>query len=165
MQKSGQLTAWVISVLGGQINGKGRRSKGATGEREFLKVLGDKLKDLGFPVPEGGFQRNLEQTRHGGFDNHNEDCLSHFAIEIRRREQLSLGAWWTDVCCKAGKLNRLPVIAYRQNRQPWKIVLPFYFDCRELVCPEELDYGQEPITMDLDGFCRILNFLHTRGRL
>lgn len=156
----------LTSVLEVLINGRGAKAKGAIGEREFLKAIGAELTSLGFPVPEVGFQRNLEQTRHGGFDNHNEDCLSHWAIEIRRRENLSLGAWWKDVCTKASKLERVPVIAYRQNRKPWAIALPFYIEPHQLMYPSGCDYSQyQPITMDLPCFVQLVDYIHKQQEL
>lgn len=150
------MTRFQTSNPGGHINGKGRRAKGAEGEREFLRLLAEELRPLGFPVPEGGFQRNLEQTRHGGFDNHNEDSLSQWAIEIRRRETPSLGAWWKDVCQKADELNRVPVIAYRQNRKPWQVLVPFYVS--EFSLKDRLT--DEYMQMSISCFARLVDYHH-----
>ncbi len=51
-----------------------QRRKGAAGEREVLKLLGDELGVL--------LSRNLQQTREGG-----ADCiaLKGFAIEVKRQ--------------------------------------------------------------------------------
>ena len=92
---------------------KMQRNKGKRGEREFLNKLGELLnQDL---------SRNLNQSANGG-----ADCVdvNGFAIEIKRRESLSLGQWWKQATNQARTLNRQPALAYRQSRKPWRIVVP-----------------------------------------
>ena len=81
------------------------RRKGATAEREVAAILAD---HLGVPVV-----RNLEQTRDGG-----HDLLGlPFAIEVKRKASGYLSAWWDQTIEQAG--DRLPVLVYRFDRQPW----------------------------------------------
>lgn len=88
-----------------------QRNKGSKGEREFLRLLGERLcLDL---------RRNLQQTREGG-----ADCLdvAGFMIEIKRQEKLSIGAWWAQAIRQA--TDSTPALAYRQSRHPWRIIVP-----------------------------------------
>jgi hypothetical protein len=54
------------------------------------------------------------------------DCLSleGYSIEIKRHESLSIGAWWKQAQEQAERVGAVPVLAYRQSRKPWAIVLP-----------------------------------------
>ena len=89
------------------------RSKGANGEREFCRWLQDTL-DLG-ELPE----RNLDQVRNGGADIM---TLPQFTIEVKRCEALALRQWWVQVMQAATKDSQ-PIVAYRQNRKPWKFLI------------------------------------------
>ena len=97
---------------------KSQRTKGQCGEREFLKLLQSLLNDRGVPCT---LQRNYDQTAVGG-----ADCvgLPELAIEIKRHETLSIPAWWRQAINQAEKLDRIPVLAYRQSRKPWTILVP-----------------------------------------
>lgn len=134
------------------MDGKGARKKGQVGEREFLKLLTQELR-LEEPLT-----RNLEQVRFGGFDNR-PDQLEGFAVEIRRREQLSLGSWWETVVDEALAIQNCPVLAYRQSRQPWRVQLPFFVQVEELLTPQLLNYSVTPITTGIDSFAQIVQEL------
>lgn len=92
------------------ING---RNKGSAGEREAAKWLKELLK-LDF-TPE----RNLEQTRSGGYDLY----VHPFIIEVKRCEQLNYRRWWHQVTNAAKFLEGIPVVLFRQNRQPWRLLI------------------------------------------
>ena len=87
-----------------------QRNKGQRGERELFGMLSD---ELGFVV-----QRNIDQTRAGG-----ADCLEipGWAVECKRCETLNINAWWAQAEEQAG--NQIPILFYRQSRQPWKAVV------------------------------------------
>jgi Holliday junction resolvase len=89
-----------------------QRNKGASAERELFGMLRD---ELGLVV-----ERNLSQTRGGG-----ADCLSlpGIAIEVKRQETEWREAWWTQATEQAGR-TRIPVVAHRRSRQPWRFVVP-----------------------------------------
>ena len=97
---------------------KSQRTKGQCGEREFLKLFQSLLNDRGIPCT---LQRNYDQTAVGG-----ADCvgLPELAIEIKRHETLSVPAWWRQAISQANKLDRIPVLAYRQSRRTWTILVP-----------------------------------------
>jgi Holliday junction resolvase len=89
-----------------------QRRKGAAGERELLRLLGDELGVL--------LSRNLTQTREGG-----ADCieLKGFAIEVKRQERLSRPAWWRQACEQADRLGVEPMVFYRRSRESWRALV------------------------------------------
>lgn len=97
------------------------KTKGANAEREvaaILKPIVDKVyRDLGIEPPV--IKRNLEQTRSGGYDLVGIDWM---ALEVKRQENLSIPAWWRQTLRQA-KPDQLPVLIYRQNRKPWKVIM------------------------------------------
>lgn len=101
--------------------GRGSRAKGAQGEREALGLLGEWL----FPVyAEFGMdpdkiKRNLDQVTEGGCDLKGLPWLS---IEVKRRETVSLGAWWTQTLNQT-KPGEIPFLMWRVNRAPWRFRL------------------------------------------
>lgn len=87
-----------------------QRRKGAAGEREFLKALGAELGDI--------LKRNLQQTREGGADCL---CVKGWAIEVKRQEALSRPTWWRQAVEQAERAGAQPMLAYRRNREPWRV--------------------------------------------
>lgn len=92
------------------INGK---RKGANSEREFAKWI-KALLNLDFEP-----KRNYAQAAEGGADIIN---VGNFRIEVKRCEKLALRAWWVQVCHGAGSED-IPVVAYRQNRKMWRLLV------------------------------------------
>ena len=88
--------------------GKASRTKGANGEREALKLLGEELGVM--------LTRNLQQTREGGGDCL---CINGFAIEIKRQERLARPSWWRQACEQAKRIGAEPMLLYRRSREPW----------------------------------------------
>jgi len=101
------------------------RTKGATGEREFsrlvLDVLGVKL------------ARNLEQSRSGGHDleavgdEPAAQALNRFAIECKRYAAITpglLSRFWLQAESQAARALRIPVLAFRSDRQEWRVLVP-----------------------------------------
>jgi hypothetical protein len=113
------------------------RVKGAGGERELAKILGDRL---GVP-----FERNLSQCRAGGFDLIGLDQL---AIEVKRCEKLSIPQWWEQTQRQA--TGKVPVLAYRQSRKPWAIIVPLGW-----LCPGDWD-PTATAQVSLDSFVQLL---------
>ena len=93
------------------MSGRKSRNKGATGERELAALLTDAL---GVVV-----QRKLGQARDGGDDIQ----IGQYRIEVKRREALRLDEWCKQVEDAAG-VGDVPVVAYRRNGQPWRVVVP-----------------------------------------
>ena len=92
------------------MNGRGKRNKGAAGERELAALLSE---HLGFVV-----KRNLGQARDGADDL----TVAQFRIEVKRQETLRIDQWSEQVeaCALPGEV---PVLMYRRNGHPWRVCL------------------------------------------
>ena len=97
------------------------RSKGQRGEREAAAVLNGWSDEVtGYlGLPSLVLSRNLDQTRLGGYDLTGIDWL---ALEVKRQENLSLPAWWRQAV-KQAKGDQVPMLMYRQSRQPWRFLV------------------------------------------
>ena len=85
------------------------RHKGASGERELFKLLGE---SLGIKV-----ERNLSQTRDGGYDT----LVGDFCVECKRAEVLCLPEWWRQTVTQANASGKRPMLIYRPSRHPWRV--------------------------------------------
>ena len=131
------------------------RSKGAAGEREFAGVIDD---HLGIRLI-----RNLEQSRSGGHDlviHPDEsgpvvDVIEKLAIEVKRYGKVTdglLNGWWKQAEAQAQAIGKVPALAYRGNREAWRVVLPLSW-----IVPSVRDSGyQYTITMGIDGFTTLI---------
>jgi len=86
-----------------------QRSKGARAELQFANMLSD---DLGVSV-----KRTLGQARDGGCDIE----LGVFAIQCKHAAKASIKSWWKQTVTDAHKCKKIPVLAYKINRQGWRI--------------------------------------------
>jgi hypothetical protein len=89
---------------------KASRDKGKRGELEIDHILSDR----GIQ-----FTRDLDGRRqiYGDF------LLSGMALEVRRRESVSITRWSKDHEAEVpGHLT--PAVAYRTNGEPWRVSLP-----------------------------------------
>ena len=91
------------------MSGAASRRKGASGEREVLRLLGELLGEA--------LERNLSQSRAGGADC---ICVKGFAIEVKRQERLNRQAWWRQAVDQASKENAEPMLLYRRSREKWR---------------------------------------------
>ena len=89
-----------------------QRRKGASGERELAGLLRELL---GVDVT-----RNLMQARQGGADLLG---VTGWALEVKRAARPRLTAWWLQACQQAEAVRLKPALAYRLDRQPWRVVL------------------------------------------
>lgn len=92
--------------------GARERKKGQRGENELAALLSY---ELGIPI-----KRMLGQERDGGADLH----VGPLRIQVKRCETIKLAEWWRQACADAGE--DMPVLAYRQSRQPWKFVCALF---------------------------------------
>ena len=111
--------------------------KGAIGELEFMKELQKRL-------PWTTLTRNTyEQRVVGGVDILG---LPGFAIEVKRYGRSPTGwyqsAWWDQCVSTAAELGAIPLLGYRYNNAPWRVVIPWMFDDPD-----------QPVVTDLDTFC------------
>lgn len=97
------------------MSGAGSRRKGAAAERELFDILNQLL---GWKA----FKRNLVQSRVGGADSEDNDALP-CAIEVKRQETWSLGVWLKQAEEQAAKLGKYPVLAFRSNQEPWRVLV------------------------------------------
>lgn len=109
--------------------GASSRTKGATGEREFIGLLAPAVTRACVAAGCQGIalSRNFAQSAVGGSDM--DSLAEHgFIFEVKRHEKLAINTWWKQVLAAVRGRNVWPVLAYRQNRQPWTFVV----DCRML---------------------------------
>ena len=92
------------------MTGRMARNKGARGENELAAMLSD---ELGFVV-----KRKLGQARDGADDIE----VGPFRIEVKRRETLAIMQWVRQIEACTSK-DQIPVVAFRQNGQEWRVVL------------------------------------------
>lgn len=92
------------------MNGRGKRAKGAAGERELCALLSDAFGTV--------VKRNLGQAR----DGEDDITLPPFRIEVKRQETLKIEPWCLQVEA-AAKPGEIPVVAFRRNGKPWRVVL------------------------------------------
>ena len=96
-----------------KINSK---QKGANGERELIRLLQEAVDEtVGKDVVK--LERNLEQTRYGGYDVIGLDWL---AAEVKRCEAVEVDKWWAKLVSIADA-HQTPAIFYRRNLEPWKV--------------------------------------------
>ena len=121
---------------------KKSRTKGAAGEREFIRLVEH--------LTGGAIQlkRNLEQTRSGG-----DDCIGNdvFSFEIKRyatAKDGDIARWWQQAVANCG--GKSPALAYRIDFQRWKVMIhpayPFF----------KLNDCKGCFTLDIEMFCRLL---------
>lgn len=95
---------------------KSERRKGAAAERELAALLADQLGEM--------VKRRLGASRDGGHDLDGGILLDGIALEVKRQERPSLAAWWSQACDQAKRASKVPVLAYRASRRPWRFVVP-----------------------------------------
>lgn len=95
--------------------------KGKRGEREIIAILQPLVSsvylDLDLEPPL--LERNLMQSARGGFDIAGLDWI---AMEVKRQETQAIPKWWKQTCEQAIG-GREPVLFYRRNRVPWRVVM------------------------------------------
>ena len=101
--------------------GRASRDKGARGERELAKVLGE-LTGL-------EWRRGVSQSRHGGAEGADVECVdveawNDWHIEVKRRkDRVDLHAAMVQACADAEGRDCSPVVIWRVDRQPWRVTV------------------------------------------
>jgi hypothetical protein len=99
--------------------GAGARGKGGSGEREVKIILRSILAPVyshhNMELPD--IERNLEQSRGGGYDLKGIEWL---AIEVKRQERSNLKLWWKQTLEQTGN-GQVPFLIHRANHQPWRV--------------------------------------------
>ncbi len=132
------------------------RQKGAAFERDVCKMIGE-----AFNI---SVKRNLEQTRAGGADIE----LKPFLVECKRYAQQGSNwfkdDWWEQVK-RSSQNDYMPVLIYKYDRQPIRVVLPLVtinpdFEPEHmLMFVEGFEYSQDalrPVVMDWDTAAMIM---------
>lgn len=121
--------------------GTHQRRKGTEAERELVRLLRDELGD-------DGITRNLEQTREGGGDIR----VPPFVIEAKRAKAARIREWWAQAVAQAGTSEH-PALAYRLDRQPWRVRVPLAAMTDAAGSPEALDWTAE---MSVQAFAAVV---------
>ena len=133
----------------GSINS---RQKGASSEREFAGLIHDQL---GVKLV-----RVLDQSRGGGFDlapapNQEGpvvDTLRGLAIECKRYGSITpslIDRFWSQAVRQAEAAGLVPALAWRADRNPWKITVPLCW-LGKMGESREIEYA---VTLSVEGFC------------
>jgi Holliday junction resolvase len=132
------------------------RQKGAGAEREFAGLIHDW----------SGIRliRNLEQTRSGGHDlivhpdevGSVADAFRQLAIECKRYQTATdaqVQKWWAQAVMQADQAGLKPVLAYRANRSPWRVVVPIFLVNPSGTLDSCIDYTA---ALSIQGFCHVI---------
>lgn len=92
------------------------RAKGKSAEREVISLLSQMIPTL-------NLERNLEQTRDGGYDIKG---LDGWAPEVKRYAQINqadVERFWKQAVEQSLNCMRKPVLFMRADRQDWVVVV------------------------------------------
>jgi Holliday junction resolvase len=120
------------------------RTKGAAGERELIREIEEWT---GIRL-----ERNLAQSFAGG---HDLIGLDHWAIECKRYRSISEAdkrAFWAQAVRQAARVDKMPAVAFRQDRQPWRVLI--VYPAQSELYPLE-DY-RAPCEIELELFCALI---------
>lgn len=129
--------------VGPKINA---RSKGQRGEREVISLLQPVVNrvaaahSLTPPV----LQRNALQAHLGGNDIHGLDWIS---FEVKYCENEQLGPWWNQTLRQAAKNEAVPVLFYRCNNAPFKVMFRAYLNT-----PKDRDQIEMDVVTTVEDF-------------
>ena len=121
------------------------RTKGANAERQVINLLHEQL---GVKL-----KRNLLQSLEGGHDLQGEGCLSDFAIEIKHYAKVSnslIKQWWQQTTEQAERVNKLPVLIYRGDREAFKVMI------EGSLIGGLLEGELAPVNITFDSFCYLV---------
>lgn len=91
--------------------GKSQRQKGSAGERDVMKRFNAALGT--------NEKRHLGQARDGGHDGK----VGRYRIEVKRRQRIAVVSQWYAQVCKGALPNEIPLVALREDRGAWKVLL------------------------------------------
>lgn len=122
------------------------RNKGASFEREIARALFD---ELGIE-----FKRDLRQYQQAEYgDLITDDPAWPYCLELKRYKAGPVGgmtAWWDQVERAAARVKQRPVLIYKYDRQPIRVVL-ILMDVKADVSFEDFCYIARE-TMNHDSF-------------
>lgn len=103
------------------------RDKGKRGELEIAHILQDR-----------GYDARRGQQFSGANGDADVVGIPGIHLEVKRTEQFRLWEYLTQAINDA-RNGEKPVVAWKANRKPWVVVMPFH-DFLDLL--EEADYGR-----------------------
>jgi hypothetical protein len=113
------------------------RNKGASGERELIRLIED---HLGIRL-----ERNLAQSFAGG---HDLIGLDDWAIEVKRYKEVGeteKRAFWVQAVEQANRVGKRPAVCFRADRKPWRVLVHAGTDLFD-----EIDYNATAeVSLDL----------------
>lgn len=129
------------------------RQKGAGAEREFAGLIRD--------LANVRLIRNLEQSRAGGHDlivhpdeaGITAESFRRLAIECKRYQTATdaqIRKWWNQAVLQADQAGPIPILGYRADRAPWRVVVPICYINSSLGHHWQLEYTA---TLSAEGFC------------
>lgn len=131
------------------------RSKGARAERELIRLISERM-------PELDLSRNLTQYQRSG----EADVLGldPFAIECKRYKHArdgDIASWWRETVTQAEAVQRVPLLAYRADRQRWRFVMQLSYAVDEQT--SYVDHSVDlTVTLYEEGFFDLLSALRQR---
>ena len=121
--------------------GSTSRNKGARGEREVAKVLGE--------ITGVEWRRGIAQTRRGGREAPDvepvdpESRWNDWHLEVKRaKSRVDRFAAMVQACRDAEERDCSPVVVWRVDRQPWRVTVR----------------AGDLVDLDLDVWCRLVNY-------
>lgn len=137
------------------------RTKGKAGELEFARILAD--------ATGVRLTRNLEQSRNGGCDlivsadtrDGPITFIERFAVEVKRYATAKPGdllCWWVQACRQATAAGKLPLLAYRLDRQEWRVRMPL-----EALEPRLSDAWEHSMEVSFESFLSLLAVITGMG--
>lgn len=96
------------------------RAKGQRGEREVIDLLQPIVDEVTYDLGRKSMllQRNTIQSDRGGYDIVG---LPWFAPEVKWCEVKNVKLWW-EQARKQAKEGQIPVLFYKSNHEPWRVV-------------------------------------------
>lgn len=107
------------------------RNKGARAERQIIDVLQPVVNEVyaahDLQAERPLLKRNASQADGGGEDI---SAFRWLAIEVKHQECDNVNVWWRQACAQAEARGAgcVPVLIYRRNHQPWRVMLPVTID-------------------------------------
>ena len=116
--------------------GKSSIRKGKAGEREWAEFLREHL---------GGAKARRSQQGAGGHIDPDVRGLEGWWCEVKRQERLALPEWLRklDEDVERSGTDDRSLLAFRRNREPWRVVLRAEDFARLIRRIEELEQEQE----------------------
>lgn len=127
------------------MSGNHSRTKGASAERQVIKLIED---ELGVKL-----KRNLMQSFEGGHDLQGEGCLADFAIEIKHYAKVTnalIKQWWIQAVEQAERVKKHPVLIYRGDREQFKVMI------EGRLVGGLFEFADDQLTMSFESFCYLV---------